>query len=170
MRREDLHMHDNPEVYIVFIIFASIAALVSYSLYLRYRRRELQHQERMAALEKGAVLPDISDETLRPRSGRIYLLRGMMWLFAGISIVVFLSAMVTYSHEPPSMELRLRRTEELKQLGATDEQIREAEKEPPRDAMPRGITLLGLVPIGIGLAYLIYYWVEAKNGSTPTPS
>ena len=61
------------------------------------------------------------------------------------------------------MERRLERTQDLKRLGATDEQIQEAEKEPARDAMPGGVALLGLVPIGIGLAYLIYYRIEGKG-------
>ena len=152
---------DGPE-FVVFVIFASMAGLISYALYLRFRRRELQHRERLAALEKGTPLPDVPEELLTPRSARIYLLRGMMWLFSGIAIVVFLSAIAAYSRRPASMERRLERTQELKTLGATDQQIQEAENEPTRDAMPEGVALLGLVPIGIGLAYLIYFKVEGK--------
>jgi hypothetical protein len=148
--------------FVVFVIVVSIASLIFYSLYLRFRRRELQHRERLAALEKGTPLPDVPEELLTPRSARIYLLRGMMWLFSGIAIVVFLSAMAVYTRQPPSMEHRLDRTQNLKRMGATDEQIREAENEPTRDAMPGGVALLGLVPIGIGLAYLIYYRIEGK--------
>lgn len=155
---------------IVFTVVVAIGFLVFTSLYFRYRRRELQHKEMLAALEKGISLPELHDEVLAPRSGRIYLLRGMMWLFSGIAIVVFLSAIALSSRRPPSMGSQLRRTDELKRLGATDEQLRVAEKEPAGDAMPGGIALLGLVPIGIGLAYLIYYGVERKNGATTTPS
>jgi len=153
---------DGPE-FVVFVIFASVAGVISYSLYLRYRRRELQHRERLAALEKGTPLPDVPEEAFTPRSARVYLLRGMMWLFSGVAIVVFLSAMAAYSRQAPNMERRLERTQDLKRLGATDEQIQEAEKEPARDAMPGGVALLGLVPIGIGLAYLIYYRIEGKG-------
>jgi uncharacterized membrane protein len=156
--------------FVAFSIVVAIALLIFSFLYFRYRRRELQHKERLAALEKGTPLPDVPEELLAPRSPRIYLLRGMMWLFSGIAIVAFLSAIASYTREPASMEHRLDRTQELKRLGATDEQIQEAEKEPPPDAMPRGIALLGLVPIGIGLAYLIYYQVERKNGGATTPS
>jgi hypothetical protein len=155
---------------IVFSVVVAIGFLVFSSLYFRYRRRELQHKEMLAALEKGIALPELHDEVLAPRSGRIYLLRGMMWLFSGIAIVVFLSAIAANSRQAPNMQSRLRRTEELKRFGATDEQLREAEKEPAGDSMPGGIALLGLVPIGIGLAYLIYYGVERKNGGTTTPS
>jgi hypothetical protein len=172
MRREDLHMSsgDLSFVLTVFVIFVSIASLISYSVFLsfRYRRRVLQNQERMAALEKGVPLPELIEEQMAPWSGRIYLLRGMMWLFSGIAIVVFLSAIVSYSHETPRMESRLYRMQELKGLGATDEQIQEAEKEPFRE-VPEGIAFLGLVPIGIGLAYLISYAVERKSGGATRP-
>jgi hypothetical protein len=154
---------------VLFSVVVAIGFLVFTSLYFRYRRRELQHKEMLAALEKGIALPELHDAVLAPRSGRIYLLRGMMWLFSGIAIVVFLSAIAASSRQAPSMESRLRRTEELRRFGATDEQLREAEKEPASDAMPQGIALLGLVPIGIGLAYLIYYGVERKSATT-TPS
>jgi uncharacterized membrane protein len=155
--------------FVAFSIVVSIAILIFAFLYLRYRQRELQHRERLAALEKGTPLPDLF-EPQPPRSGRIYLLRGMMWLFSGIAIVAFLSAIAAYTRQPPSMERRLDRTQELKRLGATDEQIREAEAEPSRDAMPGGVALLGLVPFGIGLAYLIYYRIEGKNAGATTPS
>jgi hypothetical protein len=173
MHRKDLSMTSSDLVtaIVVSVIFGSVASLIAYGLTLsvRYRRRVLQHQERMAALDKGSPLPDLTEEPQAPWSGRVYLLRGMIWMFSGIAIVGFLSAMSAYSRQPSSMQYRLRRTPELKVLGATDEQIREAESE-PRDAMPEGVALLGLVPIGIGLAYLIYYRVESKNGGATTPS
>jgi hypothetical protein len=155
MHRKDLQMHGEERY-----LFSFVVLLIFGFLYLRYRQRELQHQERLAALEKGAPLPGLFEE--RPRPGRIYLLRGMMWLFSGIAIVVSLSAIAAYSRQPPLLESRLNRAHNLKSLGATDEQIEAAEKEPSRDALPEGVALLGLVPIGIGLAYLIYYRVEEK--------
>jgi hypothetical protein len=148
--------------FVALAMVVSIGILIFSFLYLRFRQRELQHRERLAALEKGTPLPDLFEER-RPLSGRIYLLRGMMWLFSGIAIVMFLAAISAYSRHAPNMERRLERTEELKKLGATDAQIQEAEKEPPGDAMPEGISLLGLIPIGIGAAYLIYFRVERKN-------
>jgi Domain of unknown function (DUF6249) len=151
----------------LFVIFGSIAGVICAALYLRFRARELQHKERLAALEKGTPLPDLYDEPQSPRSPtRIYLLRGMMWLFSGIAIVAFLSAIASFSRQPPRLESRLYRAQDLKKLGATDEQIRAAEEEPSRDGIPEGVALLGLVPIGIGLAYLIFYRVEKKNEST----
>jgi len=164
--RKDLSMTSSDLVtgWVVFVIFCSVASLIAYGLTLsvRYRRRMLQHQERMAALERGTPLPDLTEEPQAPWSGRIYLLRGMIWLFSGIAIVVFLSTIAAYSRQTPSIEMRLHRTQELKRLDATDEQIREAETE-PYHALPGGVALLGLVPIGIGLAYLIYYKVEGKT-------
>ena len=150
--------------FVVFVIFGSVTSLIAYGLTLsvRYRRRVLQNQERMAALEKGTPLPELIEEQMAPWSGRIYLLRGMMWLFSGVAIVVFLSVMAAYSRQNPGMESRLYRAQELRRLGATDDEIREAEKEPFRP-LPEGVAFLGLVPIGIGLAYLIYYKVEGKQ-------
>jgi hypothetical protein len=156
--------------FVVFVIFSSISSLIAYSLTLsvRYRRRVLQHQERMAALDKGTPLPDLTEEPQALWSRNVYLLRGMMWLFSGIAIALFFSAMVAYSHETPRMESRLYRIQELRGLGATEEQIQEAEKEPFR-ALPEGLGLLGLVPIGIGVAYLISYRVERKSSGATTP-
>ncbi|HEY1756519.1 MAG TPA: DUF6249 domain-containing protein [Bryobacteraceae bacterium] len=152
-------------VFVFFPIVIAMAGSIFFALHLRYRRRVLQHQERMAALEKGTPLPELREEQPSHWPGRIYLLRGMMWLFSGIAIVAFLSAMSFYSLRGPSLESRLSRARNLKAMGATDEQIRQAENEPTRDAMPGGVALLGLVPIGIGLAYLIYYRVEEKRSA-----
>ncbi len=114
--------------FVVLVIFGSVTSLIAYALSLsvRYRRRVLQNQERMAALEKGTPLPELIEEQMTPWSGRIYLLRGMMWLFSGIAMVVFLSALAGYSRQTPNMERRLERTQDLKRLGATDGQISEA--------------------------------------------
>ncbi len=108
---------------VVFVIFGSVTSLIAYGLTLsvRYRRRVLQNQERMAALEKGTPLPELIEEQMAPWSGRIYLLRGMMWLFSGVAIVVFLSVMAAYSRQNPGMESRLYRAQELRRLGATDD-------------------------------------------------
>jgi hypothetical protein len=171
--RKDLSMTSSDLVtaIVVLVIFGSVTSLIAYGLTLsvRYRRRVLQNQERMAALEKGVPLPELIEEQMAPWSGRIYLLRGMMWLFSGIAIVAFLSAIAAYSRQAPSMESRVYRTLELKRLGATEEQIKEADAEPSHIALPGAFALLGLVPIGIGLAYLISYAVERKSGGATTP-
>ena len=100
------------------------------AVYLDYAKRkrfmELQHQQRMAAIEKGIDLPPMTMECLglehRPRRRPSYLLKGLVWLFVGSGIV-----------------------------GVMFANFRERQ------------ALYGLIPAGIGLAYLIYYFVEGKK-------
>src|ERR1700683_2106730 len=70
---------------VVTIMVLSAAGIIIWSLNIRYRRQELRHKERMAAIEKGAELPAESPERpLLPWSPRVYLLRGLFWLFTGL--------------------------------------------------------------------------------------
>lgn len=101
-------------------------AMLAVVLYYRQRtqKTELRHRERLAALEKGIELPpDPEPEPRRPR----YLLRGLVWLFTGIAIFVFLGAV------------------------ADDD-----------------VALLGGIPAAVGLAYLIFYFVEGRH-EKPAP-
>src|SRR5579863_5636862 len=103
---------------VMTILIISVGAVVFYSLSMRYRKRELQHKERLAALEKGMPLPELSPEG-RVWSPRVYLLRGMMWLFGGIAIVVFLGAISAATQQAPRLEERLYRAKNLKDIGAS---------------------------------------------------
>jgi len=148
---------------VVSIIALVVGGVIVTALVLRYRKRELQHKERLAALEKGMALPDLSPEG-GFWSPRIYLLRGMMWLFGGIAIVVFLGAISSATQTAPRLEDRLWRAKNLKDIGASEEQIKKVmDDDTPVKDMPGAVALLGLVPIGVGLAYLIYYRVESKS-------
>ncbi len=88
---------------------------------------ELHHKERLAAIEKGVELPPLPPEFVGagPKGRPRYLLRGLIWLFVGLGILVALSG--------------------ISRPGA--------EKS----------WLLGFLPTGVGLAYLIYYFVEGKR-------
>src|SRR5690242_18376366 len=84
---------DTPVVIIMVMLIGAVAAILIVGLTLRYRRRELQHKERLAAMEKGAPLPALTDfEQRAPWTPRMYLLRGLMWLFGGIGLTLFLLA------------------------------------------------------------------------------
>jgi len=132
--------------------------LVVYALYLRFRRRELQHKERMAAIEKGVALPDLTDVEAGPR---IYLLRGMMWLFGGIALSVFLMVFSATTQFPKSIEQRVQAGLRIQRMGGTAEQIRDAQAETDRpERLPYTISLIGLIPAAVGLAYLIFYRAE----------
>src|SRR5262245_31597211 len=132
-----------------------------YALYLRFRRRELQHKERMAAIEKGVALPDLTDIEAGPR---IYLLRGMIWLLSGVTLSVFLLVISATTQFPKSIEQRVREANAIARLGGTAEQIQQAQNDTERqDRLPYAVSLIGLVPVGVGIVYLIFYRVETAR-------
>ena len=94
-------------------------------LQFRNKGRQLQHSERMAALEKGVPLPPDppSGKMLGPKA---YLLRGLIWLSIGLGIVMFLVTMRFVEHDNHFL----------------------------------AIAMLGLIPIGIGVAHLAIYRLD----------
>jgi hypothetical protein len=98
---------------VVVVLVAAIRAVL--------RKRELLHRERMAAIEKRFEVPrDVLSDVPSPEA---CLLRGLIWLFAGIGVSVFFVAM-----------------------GVSQ-----------GDSELFGVATAGLVPVGIGSAYLIMY-------------
>jgi hypothetical protein len=100
------------------------------AVYLGYRKRkdlmDHYHQERMAAIEKGIECPPwpdslLVDETTHS-SPRRQLLKGLVWLFIGLTTTVAIYVAVAHEY-----------------------------------------ALFGLIPAGIGLAHLIYYFVEGRK-------
>jgi hypothetical protein len=104
-----------------------------------------------------------------PLTPRVYLLRGMMWPFSGIGLTLFLAGLSASTFRMRSAEERVSAAQRLKDLGATEEQVREAQNDriPRRDLAP-GFSLIGLVPIGVGLAYLLSYRAENKKHTIST--
>jgi hypothetical protein len=135
----------NEEVIATFIpIVAIVMSLLIPIIYqiTEYRRRrdivEALHKERMASIERGIEPKPLPEELLNPfrrnRNPR-YLLTGMIWLFIGVGIFVFLGAV------------------------AGDD-----------------VRWIGLIPGGVGLAYLLYHLIEGRHekrlevaGSSPAP-
>jgi hypothetical protein len=149
---------------VMTIMVLSAAAIIVWSLGLRYKRQQLRHQERMAAIEKGADLP--AEMAPAPWSPRIYLLRGLVWLFTGIALSVFLFGIsISVGAHQETIEDRLWRAQNLRHNGATEDEIKQLinSKEPVRKDFPEGFALIGLIPIGVGLAYIIYYRGEDKR-------
>ncbi len=140
------------------ILVFTAASTVIVSLYFRFKRRELEHRERMAALEKGAVLPSLNDVASTPAAWtpRTLQLRGLIWLFVGMGLTAFLFAMSLSVHSPDPAWARVNSASRAKENGATEEQIRAIMNDPGR-GMPLGVALIGLIPMGVGLAYLITY-------------
>jgi hypothetical protein len=147
------------EVFILItLIIAALVVIIS-ALYLRYRYLQMFHQERLAALDKGAQIP--AGHALAPWSPRVYLLRGLLWTFAGIAVIICLLGIAASSHRPEAADVTLWRAKNLAQsMNITIEEARQiAEKDHERrpTGMPFTVALLGLIPTGVGLAYLVFY-------------
>jgi amino acid transporter len=159
-----------------FLIFVVVLAV----LYLRYRQKLMLHQERMSALEKGTSIP-LGREPA-PWSPRVYLLRGLIWSFSGAALIVCLLGLAWASWRPPSATLVAMRAREISQgLQIPIDQARQiAEKDQAteKQGVPPGIALLGVIPLAVGMAYLVFYFTddsrrrpaaEGGNPTAPTP-
>jgi hypothetical protein len=115
-----------PIIAVIMSLAIPIVAIIT-DFAKRRKVYELHHKERLAAIEKGVELPPLPVELIgaAPRGRPRYLLRGLVWLFTGLGILIALAGIT--------------RTE--------------AEK----------VWMLGFIPTGVGLAYLIYYFVEGKR-------
>ena len=168
-------MYSAAGVYLCFILAALVVVVVV--LYLRHGSLQMLHQERMAALEKGVPVPVA--RTLAPWSPRVYLLRGLIWSASGLAIMICLLGLAVTSHRPASAESLAFRTWSLsKQFDITRDEARQiAEKDQATEqrGMPLSVALLGLIPLGVGIAYLVFYYGdESRKGpqaeATAAPS
>ena len=157
-----------PELALIFVIVLMCCSTVIMmaALATRYKHRELQHRERLAAIEKGAALPVLEEPATgsRPFNPRTLLLRGLVWLFIGIGIVVSLGAVTLFSMGEKSAYERVSQANFARANGATDEQVRMIMNDRRGDGPGPGIALIGLIPMGVGLAYLITWRSERRAG------
>jgi hypothetical protein len=145
------------------VIFVTVFAFtaVAFGLALRFRAREMEHKRMLAAIEKG-VDPPLPQSA--PWTARTYLLHGMIWLFAGIASFVALTAIAVTSHRMLPWEARLAAVNDARQHGATPEELQILLNSPrEEEGLPIGLAFLGFIPIGVGLAYLIFYRVESRK-------
>jgi hypothetical protein len=112
----------------IIAVFMSLLIPIVYAI-TDYRRRrdivEAHHKERIAAIERGMEIPPLPEAFFKPleKNDRPrHLLTGMIWLFVGIGVGVFLYTV------------------------AGDD-----------------VAAIGLIPAGVGLAFLVYYFVEGRN-------
>src|SRR5690242_7121135 len=80
---KDPSMHQYEDLIELTLLVIAAVLLVGFTLLMRYRKAELRHRERMTAMEKGIALPADPAPAKAPWSPRVYLLRGLMWLFTG---------------------------------------------------------------------------------------
>jgi len=138
-------------------------AFLSLIIYLRHHKEMSRHQERLLALEKGIPFPPA--ETRPAAFPRAYLLRGLQWFCVGLAISLALLAIASSDRRPMSLENRLGEAQLLKARGASDDEVREYLKSSvdEMDGMPYAAASVGLVPMGVGLAYLIFYRKETER-------
>jgi hypothetical protein len=128
--------------------------------------------ERITAIEKGVPLPDTGDGetglTGQRHSPREHLLRGMMWLFSGIALTGALFAIASTQGRPLTAQEKVQRATDARVRGATEREIELLLNDPNVRTgigaeLPAGVAFIGLIPVGVGIAYLIYFGMERKN-------
>jgi hypothetical protein len=70
-------------VSICFFLFVAFVVLCGVAL--DYRKKELMHRERLAAIEKGIVPASVNERPLQ-----VYFRRGLLWLIPGLGLGAFL--------------------------------------------------------------------------------
>jgi hypothetical protein len=161
-------MHGEEIILLVFVLGGLVFLIVL--MILRYRQAELRHQERMQVIERGGVLPSLDEERPKaPWTPRTYLLRGMIWLYTGIAIAIMFAAISLSGNRPPSAWAKFNRAQEMRHGGANEEVVQQYLKEmdQERDGLPLGAATVGLIPMGVGLAYLMFYRKETQTPETP---
>jgi hypothetical protein len=156
--------------FMICVLIATQVVILT-ALYLRHRNRQMFHQERMMAIEKGASVP--IGHALPPWSPRVYLLRGLLWSFAGAASIICLLGIAASTHRPQSAEDTLWRARTLIQtlnISAEEaKQIAEKDKEAREAGMPSSAALLGLIPLAVGLAYLVFYYASESRRPCDAP-
>ncbi len=156
---------------ILAIIVATLVVILA-SLFMRYRNLQMLHRERLASLEKGAESP--IGQTLALWSPRMYLLRGLLWSFAGTALIICLLGIAASSHRPEAADTTLWRAKNLERtLSISAEearQIAEKDREVRQTGMPLSIALLGLIPLSVGLAYLVFYYTGDTRRASDKPA
>ena len=152
-------------IFLLGTLFVAGLVIILSILYLRYRNLQMLHQERMTALEKEVPVP--IGNILSPWSPRIYMLRGLLWSFAGAALVVSLLGLAAAFRRPETAETTLYRAKNIAQdfnISADEaKQIAEKDRYARQYGMPSSVALLGLIPMSVGLAYLVFYYTESSR-------
>lgn len=132
----------------VGLVMISLIGFAAFNLWLRQQRRLMAHRERIAALEKGIDLPPHALDTRQNAWNvqRILLLAGLCWVAIGIASFAVLEQVI--SNAPPIPPPG---------SGVQYWQI------PNESFIPKGLQAIGLLPLGLGIAHLVVYFVERRR-------
>lgn len=121
------------------LIVVAIIGYIAFVQWIKHQRRVLVHRERLAAIEKGVELPAVEQEVRRSSFNvqRMLLLSGLIWISLGVGAYVVLSAILSYPISDATTDI------------------------------PKGIQMIGIAPIGIGLAHLVAYWAGSTHNNQP---
>ena len=161
-------MRDASLVLVFFVL--SVVVIVVVALVLRHRREYMVHQERMAAIDKGAPIP--SGPEPAPWSPRVFLLRGLIWSFSGVAVVIALlgiSWATVRTVQPSAVWVAQDSKAVSERLGIPIDQARQmVEKDQAAETrgMPVGVAVLGVLPLAVGLAYLVFYYTDESRKRT----
>jgi hypothetical protein len=155
---------------ICVVVFTGLC-IIFFGLLFRHHKLQLAHSERMAALEKGIAVP--TGQAAAPWSPRVYLLRGLVWTFVGIALTLGLFVVAVASHtrhieSAEFMSIRARTVSQNLQIPIDQaRQIveKDDEERAKAEVPPIALAFFGLIPLGVGLAYLVFYRSEASKGA-----
>ncbi|MBI1788160.1 MAG: hypothetical protein HYR60_11495 [Acidobacteria bacterium] len=118
----------------IAIVIVALLALFGFRQWLRHQRRVLVHKERLAAIEKGIELPPLQEEQ---RQAGVNVQR--LLLFGGLVwMAIGIGALAVLS-------------------------VVLADPLGNQGKAPWGLSLVGLIPILVGMAHLITYYVDRKG-------
>jgi hypothetical protein len=159
---EEIENMAHATAWLFFFVLLSALMVIMAVLVSRHQKQQMFHQERMAALEKGTAIPLGPDPA--PWSPRVYLLRGLIWTFTGAALVVGLYGISLSTQQPDSAQTIAWRAKNVAQdLQIPMDQARQiVEKDAAAQmhGMPAPVALLGLIPLAVGLAYLVFYYTD----------
>jgi hypothetical protein len=163
-------MRTEEALLLIFMLSGLIVVLVV--LWMRHHNQQMLHEERLAALEKGVAVVPAGREPA-PWSTRVYLLRGLIWSFTGAALTIGLLGASLASQRPgrpdspewlamraKSVSLSLQvPIDQAREIVAKDNEAHAKETDGP----PAAIALFGLIPLSVGLAYLVFYYSDESR-------
>jgi hypothetical protein len=116
------------------IVMVAIIGFIAFRQWLRHQQRVMMHRERLAAIEKGMDVGPLKEDVQRSAFNTQRLLLLGGLIWLAIGVGSFIALTTILFHPSPNM-----------------------------DPLPQGLALVALIPIGLGFAFLIVYFVERNE-------